>query len=150
MEHFDASAGAAADDTVRRGRDALLRMQAVDADERLNRVLDDVDALLAEGAARDEAEGMDPGIADLLDRISGDEAAPLEFRSLHRRVSEGRLTWLDFWLHPEEEAGGTALIRAAMKAQADELDAVLADFDREERDHGEQGGPEWRPDGRGL
>lgn len=112
-------------------RNPLLRMQAVDADQRLERVLDAVEELVTESREHDLAEGLDPGLARLLDAIAGAEDAPLEFRSLRRRVAEGRLTWLDFWLRPEDQPGGHRLVNAAMKAQGAELAGQLAALDRE-------------------
>lgn len=128
MEHYDASGQTPASNQ----RDLLIRMQAEDADQRLLALFDEIDEMIEEGRERDREHGLDPGVASLLDAISGDEHAPLEFRSLHRRVGDGALTWEQFWLAPEEEAGGHRLINAAMKAAGSQLDDVLRQLDEDD------------------
>jgi len=39
---------------------------------------------------------------------------------LRERVARGELTWADVWARPEAVDGGVALVRAALRRQADE------------------------------
>ena len=123
---FDAAAP-----SPKRARDVLLRLQDTDADQRLMSLFDEIDEMIEEGRERDREQGLDPGISDLLDAISGADDAPMEFRSLHRRVQAGTLSWLAFWLAPEEEAGGHRLVNEAMKVAGAELGEILERFDEE-------------------
>ncbi|MBM7516209.1 hypothetical protein [Nocardioides nitrophenolicus] len=105
---------------------SLLDLASADVDRRLEAVLDVVDDLAAEGEERRLAEGIDPATAALYEAIAGAEDAPLELRSLHRRVHEGRLTWADVWARPSDHDGGTRLLFAAMTAQGRGLAAEVA------------------------
>lgn len=113
-------------------RDPLRRMQSVESEQRMLAFLDEVDEFLDESRAREREEGLDPTIAALLDSVSGADDAPLEFRSLHRRVAEGVTTWEQFWSAPEETPGGHRLVNVAMKAAGAELDALMRDLDQQE------------------
>lgn len=87
------------------------------AQELLSSQLDAIDELLHRMDEKLAADGLDPGLEELLDAITGADDAPLTFTSLHRRVHAGSLTWLQVWQHPQDEAGGLALVKAVMLAQ---------------------------------
>lgn len=129
MEIFNASAP-----PPREPDDPLKALLADDAEDRLLRLLGEIDDLVEEGRRRDTENGLDPGIEARLEQIAGAPGARFEFRSLHRRVSEGRLTWLQLWLQPELEDGGPALISALMRAEAAELGTLIAGLDEEAGD----------------
>lgn len=122
---FDASSPFQPDDSLR-------RMLDDDADQRLLALLDSVEDLVEEGRERDRGQGVDPGILALLDAVAGHRDAPYEFRSLHQRVHEGRLTWEQVWLYPGQEPGGADLLHAAMKIEGATLGDVLTRFEAEE------------------
>lgn len=129
MEHFNASSPPPPE-----ARNPLLAMMTEDADGRLLRLLGEVEELVEEGRRRDASDGLDPGIEARLAEITGAPDASLEFSSLHRRVAEGRLSWLQFWLQPEQESGGPALISAVMRAEAAELNGLLSGLEEQEED----------------
>lgn len=120
-ERYDASSA-----TPRPSAPSLLDVESVDVDRRLMAVLDAVDELAAEGEERRAAEGMDPDTAALFDAVAGADDAPLELRSLHRRVHEGRVRWADVWARPSDYDGGTRLLFAAMTAHSRGLAAEVA------------------------
>ncbi|MBA3781873.1 MAG: hypothetical protein H0X12_08490 [Nocardioides sp.] len=95
----------------------LGQMQAEHADQDLRLAMDRIDGLFSDLIAHEAEEGMDPEIAALLDELSGAESARADFRSLHQRVHEDRLTWAAFWASPQEEPGGLALFSAVVHAQ---------------------------------
>lgn len=87
------------------------------AEDLLSSKLDAIDELLHRMDEKLAADGIDPGLEELLDAITGADDAPLPFASLHRRVHAGSLTWLQVWQRPQAEAGGLALVKAVMVAQ---------------------------------
>lgn len=108
-----------------------MQLQADEADHQLLSFLDSFEESLAESRERTIAEGLDPEIAQRFDELTGVDDAPLEWRSLHRRVREGRLSWQDVWLDPLEQPGGADLIDAVMKAEAAALKEILRRFDED-------------------
>lgn len=107
---FDASAPPPDEPDVREElREARQRQATSD----LERALERIQGLAAASfEVQLDQEGLDEDTVALLEEITGDPDAPLEFRSLNRRVSEGRLTWTDFSRRPQAEAGGVRLLRA--------------------------------------
>jgi len=87
------------------------------ADRRLNDVLGKVRDLTAAYEAEEQTRGLEPELERLLDQIAGADGAPLAFRSLHRGVREGRITWQAVWSQPTLVAGGLDLLQAALRAQ---------------------------------
>jgi hypothetical protein len=129
-----------------------------DAELRLTRLLDRIHDRVAEIRAHDAESDLDPDVVPLLEEITGLPDAPLEQKSLRRRVHEHRTTWKAFWLEPGSEAGGLRLfnevnaarIRTAQEAVAgwqQRHDAYLA----EQAEESEQSGPQRRhPDDPGA
>lgn len=125
MDTFDAS-----DPSPQLETSTLLRTMAADDSElRMLAFLDELDHLIEEDREREREEGLDPSIAVLLESITGADDAPLEFRSLNRRVADGLTSWEEFWVAPEETPGGHRLVNVAMKAAGAELDAAMQRFD---------------------
>lgn len=111
----------------------LLRsMAADDSERRMLDFLEEIDVTLEESRVREREEGLDPSVAATLQTITGRDAAPVEYRSLNRRVREGVLSWEDFWFAPEEHAGGHRLINEAMKFAGVELGGMFSKLDEEE------------------
>lgn len=108
------------------GPPSLLEMESTDVDRRLLDALDAIDDLAAEGEERRLAEGMDPELPEIFEAIAGADDAPLDVRSLRRRVHEGQVRWEDVWLRPSDHDGGTRLLFAAMAAQGRGLAAEVA------------------------
>ena len=111
MGTFDASDASSTEP----GAGELLRtMAADDSEQRMLAFLDELDELIEEDREREREEGLDPSVAALLESITGADDAPLEFRSLNRRVAEGVTSWEEFWVAPEETPGAPwPLISAA-------------------------------------
>lgn len=117
-ERFDASGPVTPPDGGR-GSDqrALTSMMASVAQRELFAMLGRIDELVAEHEEQVAAEDLDPEIIQTLTIITGREDAPLSYRSLHRRVKAGFITWKQFWLAPEEEADGLRLVHEVMREQ---------------------------------
>ena len=109
--------------------DLLRTMAADDSELRMLAFLDELDDLIEEDRERERVEGLDPSIAALLESITGADDAPVEFRSLNRRVADGVTSWEEFWSAPEETPGGHRLVNMAMKAAGAELEVVMERFD---------------------
>ncbi|GAA4672517.1 hypothetical protein [Nocardioides nanhaiensis] len=115
---FDASAPPPDEPDVREElREARQRQATSD----LERAMDRIQGLVATYEEQLEEEGLDEGTITLLEEVTGAPDAPLEFKSLNRRVSEGRLTWTDFWRRPQAEAGGLRLLRAVTNLQIERM-----------------------------
>jgi len=63
------------------------------------------------------AEPLGPELGALINGVAGAETAPVEIRTLHQRVHEGRTSWQAFWAVPQQEPGGLALFWAVLAAQ---------------------------------
>lgn len=126
MGMFDASDASSPEP----GAGELLRTMAADeSEQRMLAFLDELDELIEEDREREREEGLDPSVAALLESITGADDAPLEFRSLNRRVAEGVTSWEEFWVAPEETPGGHRLVNVAMKAAGAELADAMRRFD---------------------
>lgn len=79
----------------------------------LDAALARVDELTADAEDDEVPEELLP----LLDQVTRDPEAPLQFRSLGRRVREGRTTWQAWWRDPTGEAGGADLFRTVFRLQ---------------------------------
>lgn len=100
--------------------EAVRDVAAVDAEQRLQEKLDEIDDLLAQIEEYEEEnpdEPIDEATIALLESISGAENAPLEFASIHRRVHSGALTWQQFWDNPGYEQGGLRLLGEVVTRQ---------------------------------
>ncbi|MDN5746643.1 MAG: hypothetical protein L0H31_16215 [Nocardioidaceae bacterium] len=64
---------------------------------------------------READEPLDPEIIARLEQLCAADDAPLEFRSLARRVREGRLTWKQYWDDPRAHGDDTRLIAAVVR-----------------------------------
>ncbi len=107
---YDASGGdsAAHDDP----EPDLLAMQSHAVDRTLAVALDRISDRLDRWQAQERREELDPEILRLYDELSGQEDAPLGWRSLRRRVLDGRLTWKDVWVDPQQDRAATDLTLA--------------------------------------
>lgn len=74
-----------------------------------------VTSLLGRLAERREREPLDPEIVVRLEAACTADDAPLSFRSLARRVHEGRLSWDDYWADPRAHAGDDDLVNAVLR-----------------------------------
>lgn len=116
---FDASAGATGG--PRHEELSLLGMAVRDSEQRMSDSLQRIDEMLAEMDEREDDDDFDEDIEALLERVTGADDAPLEFRSLNSRVRAGRLTWREFWRDPTVEPCGMELLQAVMVAQAADI-----------------------------
>jgi hypothetical protein len=124
-EFFDASTPAA---DVPPTTDTLGRLEDVVLEQHLHDVLDSLEELVADLAADEQADAVGPDEITALETVSGGDDAPLEFRSIRRRVHEGRLTWTEFWQRPEDEGqAGLDLLFAALGHIAAALPERLAE-----------------------
>ena len=80
-----------------------------DAEDRVLRRLSRISERIHRDRERDD-EPLDPEIIDRLETLCADEDAPLEFRSLARRVHEGRLTWKQFWDMSMDSFSGRTMV----------------------------------------
>jgi len=124
MTHFfDASAPPPEQPDV---REELRQARRIGAERRLEAALDRVNDLVARVQEQDEEE-LEPEIKALLSEVAGAPDAPLELQSLSRRVSEGRLTWEEFWRRPQDHAGGARLMGLVMHLQMERMRSLLAE-----------------------
>ena len=87
--------------------------------------LNELVATIEEEQADDEP--LAPEQIAALEAVSGGDDAPLAFRSINRRVREGRLTWVEFWEHPDDQGqDGVNLLFAALGQLAAELPDQIA------------------------
>lgn len=103
----------------------LRRLSRNAATSRLEAAMGRIDDLAAAFAESEDEEPVDDQVVALLVELTHDDAAPLEWRSLGRRVDEALTSWAAFWARPQAEAGGLALFAAVMRDQAQRTRAVL-------------------------
>ncbi|MAS55515.1 MAG: hypothetical protein OSB43_02285 [Nocardioides sp.] len=116
-------------------RQTLRRLGRAAALSRLEEALGRIEDLTARVAEQEEAAGedlVDPETVSILESLTHDEQAPLEWRSLGRRVDEGLTSWRAFWSRPQAEAGGVALLGATMREQAERGRLALQEGARDE------------------
>ena len=92
--------------------------------DRLAETLDRVD----ERDAETGQDGVPPEAVPLLEQLTGADDAPLTYRSLHRRVEQGRTSWDAFWRAPHEEADGLALVRDVMRLSREAVVETVTDL----------------------
>ncbi len=106
------------------GADDLLgQAQAQVATRGLEAALRRVGEHTARAREQEARDGLDPGTTALLDELSSAPDAPLEYRSLHRRVQEGMVTWEQVWSSPLDQAGGRRLVLDVVRVQAEQGEA---------------------------
>lgn len=140
MELYDASAAGSTGSTD--APPSLLGAQSRDAENRLTAALDRVADLVARAEERDAAEGLDPDLVAVLEEITADPDAPLELRSIGRRVREGFTTWAEVWRDGSDPAARRLVMEAqrVVVRRATEARAAAAEAERAERE--DRYGPE--------
>lgn len=112
--------------------DVLAGMLIRSAEDDVRMALDEARELLFH--LEQDAEPITPEEVAVLEAVTGSDDAPLEFRSLRRRVDSGSLTWDEFWRRPYDEGqAGVDLVNACVAAAAasmPSLEEIMAEADR--------------------
>lgn|GEM_PF-2212744 len=129
---YDASAPPPQD--VPTTADVLGQLRRAGATTRLEVAMARIEELAAQ-FAEDETgateDGLDPDVVARLVELTSEEGAPLEWRSLGRRVTDGHTTWAAFWARPQAETGGLALLAAVLRDQAARTRSALDAIEEE-------------------
>jgi len=111
--HFDAGRMPPSSPTL----DEMLRE---DAESRMFGRLSRISERIHQDREREAEEPLDPEIIERLERLCAADDAPIEFRSLARRVREGRLTWKQYWDDPRAAGDDPRLIAAVVRDLAED------------------------------
>lgn len=125
-ERFDASSSPSEGPSR---AEMLQRMQSRDAVGQLEEALGRLREMNAQWREEESREGVPPEVVAALEEVTTAKDAPLSYQSLARRVREGRLSWLDFWLDPRREQDGQLIVRDAIAMQTKRLRSTLEEME---------------------